>query len=53
MVKETAYCLVCKKKVKAEGKVSNVKTPHGTRKQFRGKCPNCGTTVCKYMKSDN
>ena len=52
MVKDTAYCLKCRKKVKAEGKVTTLKTKHGERKQFKGVCPDCGTKVNKFVASD-
>lgn len=39
------YCVKCKKKVEMQdGKES--KTKKGT-KICKGKCPNCGTTVCR------
>jgi len=49
MVEEKAYCLKCKKKVNSEGKVVTLKTKHGKRGQFKGKCPKCGTKVCKFV----
>jgi len=40
-----AYCVKCKKKVEMQdGKES--KTKKGT-KIAKGKCPNCGITVCR------
>jgi DNA-directed RNA polymerase subunit RPC12/RpoP len=41
------YCVKCKKKVEIEnGKQS--KTSKGTA-ILKGKCPNCGTTVCRML----
>ena len=41
------YCVKCKKKVEMQdGKES--KTSRGTR-MMKGKCPNCGTTVCRIL----
>ncbi|MDD5192974.1 MAG: DUF5679 domain-containing protein [Candidatus Nanoarchaeia archaeon] len=40
-----AYCVKCKKTVTMkDGKES--KTKRGTT-MMKGKCPNCGTTVCR------
>lgn len=40
-----AYCVKCKKKVTMkDGK--ETKTKRGT-KMMKGKCPDCGTTVCR------
>ena len=42
-----AYCVKCKKKVEMQnGK--ETKTKRGT-KMMKGKCPDCGTTVCRIM----
>jgi len=42
-----AYCVKCKKKVESkEGK--EVINKRG-RKMFKGKCPKCGTTVCRIL----
>jgi DNA-directed RNA polymerase subunit RPC12/RpoP len=42
-----AYCVKCKKKVEMlNGK--ETKTKRGTR-MMKGKCPDCGTTVCRIM----
>ena len=44
---ETGYCVKCKKKIKIEsGKVTTMKNK---RKMLKGKCPKCGTTVCRIM----
>ncbi len=40
-----AYCMKCKKKVEMED-VTMTKTKRGT-KMAKGKCPHCGTTVCR------
>ena len=40
-----AYCVKCKEKVQIkDGK--ETATSRGT-KMMKGKCPNCGTTVCR------
>ena len=43
----TGYCVKCKKVVEIkDGKeVVNAKG----RKMLKGKCPNCGTTVCRIL----
>ena len=45
---EQAYCVKCKKMV-VISKGKEVKTKNG-RKMIKGVCPNCGTTVCKFIK---
>ena len=52
MVEESAYCLRCKKKVKAEGKIKTLKTKNGERKQFKGICPKCDGNVSKFVASN-
>ena len=44
---EECYCVKCKKKVNGEGEI--VETSNG-RKMFKGKCEECGTTICKFLK---
>ncbi|MEK6847008.1 MAG: DUF5679 domain-containing protein [Nanoarchaeota archaeon] len=39
------YCVKCKKQVDMKNPVES-KTSKGT-KIAKGKCPNCGTTVCR------
>jgi len=39
------YCVKCKKKVKIQNPVEST-TAKGT-KIAKGKCPDCGTTVCR------
>ena len=39
------YCMKCKKKVEIKNP-SVTKTKRGT-KMVKGKCPKCGTTVCR------
>ncbi|MEM3405744.1 MAG: DUF5679 domain-containing protein [Candidatus Pacearchaeota archaeon] len=39
------YCVKCKKKVEIKD-AKETKTAKGTI-MFKGKCPNCGTTVCR------
>lgn len=39
------YCVKCKKKVEIQNPVES-KTSKGT-KIAKGKCPDCGTTVCR------
>ncbi len=39
------YCMKCKKKVQMKD-VKMTKTKRGTA-MAKGKCPNCGTTVCR------
>jgi len=42
-----AYCVKCKKKVEMKnGK--ETKTKRGTN-MMKGKCPDCGITVCRMM----
>ena len=42
-----AYCVKCKKTVEMkDGK--ETKTKRGTR-MMKGKCPKCGTTVCRIL----
>jgi len=41
------YCMKCKKKVEME-EVKEMLTKKGT-KMARGKCPFCGTTVCRML----
>jgi NAD-dependent SIR2 family protein deacetylase len=42
-----AYCVKCKAKVQMkDGK--ETKTARGTN-MMKGKCPKCGTTVCRMM----
>lgn len=42
-----AYCVKCKKKCEMQhGK--ETKTKRGVR-MMKGKCPKCGTTVCRMM----
>ena len=40
-----AYCVKCKKKCEMKDPVET-KTKKGT-KMMKGKCPDCGTTVCR------
>jgi len=42
-----AYCVKCKKKVQMKDG-SETKTKKGTR-MMKGKCPECGTTVCRIL----
>lgn len=42
-----AYCVKCKKKVEMQDGKENL-TKRGT-KMMKGKCPECGTTVCRIM----
>ena len=42
-----AYCMKCKKKVEInDGKKSKMKNG---RYMMKGKCPKCGTTVCRIL----
>ena len=41
----TSYCVKCRKKVEMKGGVESL-TKNG-RKIAKGKCPDCGTTVCR------
>jgi len=47
---ETGYCVKCKKKIKIEG--GKVTTMKNKRKMLKGKCPKCGTVVCRIMGKD-
>ena len=40
-----AYCVKCRKKVEMKDP-KETKTKRGT-KMMKGKCPDCGTTVCR------
>jgi len=41
------YCVKCKKKVEIkDGKETITKN---NRRLFKGKCPYCGTTVCRIL----
>jgi len=42
------YCVKCKKKVEIENPVEGKTKKGGVI--YRGKCPNCGTTVCRFGK---
>lgn len=42
-----AYCVKCKKKVEMQDGAEN--TMKNGRKMMKGKCPDCGTTVCRIM----
>ena len=44
------YCLKCRRKVEA-AEVEEARTKKG-KMMLKGKCPDCGTTVCKFIKSD-
>ncbi len=44
----TGYCMKCKKKVEMLNPIQT-KTKRGTN-MLKGKCPVCGTTVCKMVK---
>jgi len=39
------YCVKCKKKVEIQDAVET-KTKRGAR-MYKGRCPECGTTVCR------
>lgn len=42
-----AYCVKCKKKVEMkDGKEATMKNG---RRMMKGKCPECGTTVCRIL----
>jgi len=43
-----AYCVKCKEKVEMKDP-QETKTVKGTL-MFKGKCPKCGTTVCRIGK---
>ena len=43
-----AYCVKCKAKQQMSGE-SKTKTKNG-RNMLKGKCPKCGTTMCKFVK---
>jgi endogenous inhibitor of DNA gyrase (YacG/DUF329 family) len=42
-----AYCVKCKKTVQMKDE-NETKTSKGTR-MMKGKCPSCGTTVCRIL----
>ena len=44
-----AYCVKCKKKVEMQGgeETTNAKG----RRMAKGKCPDCGTVVCRILPS--
>ena len=42
-----AYCVKCKKKTEMK-EAKESKTVKGTR-MMKGKCPTCGTTVCRLL----
>lgn len=42
------YCVKCKAKVQMQNE-TDATTKNG-RKMKKGKCPNCGTTVCRFVK---
>lgn len=42
-----AYCVVCRRKVKMVNE-KTVKLKNG-RRAAKGKCPNCGTTVYRFL----
>ena len=42
-----AYCVKCKKKV--EMKDGKKTTTKNGRSMMKGKCPKCGTTVCRFL----
>lgn len=44
---DTAYCMKCKEHVTPK-KSAIVKTSNG-RNMMKGKCPECGTTVVKFV----
>lgn len=45
-----AYCMECKKKVEVnDGEITISKKG---RKMVKGKCAECGTTVCKILKAE-
>lgn len=46
--KMQGYCVVCHKKVNISGG-KMTKTSKG-QPMFKGKCPNCGTTVARFVK---
>lgn len=46
---DLAYCVKCKRKVEMEG-AKEVTTKNG-RRALRGRCPACGTTVMRFIKS--
>lgn len=52
MEKETSvYCMKCRDKVTSVLSVEEKKTSKGIKYLWTGKCPNCGTKVCKMGKS--
>jgi len=42
----TGYCVKCKKKTEIKD-AEKTKTKKG-KDMMKGKCPNCGTTVCTF-----
>ena len=45
------YCVRCKKMVEMSSPVvAEVKGIHGARRAMKGKCPNCSTKVCAFLK---
>jgi len=49
-----AYCVKCKAKKQMEGeKVVKMKGKGKTQRyMLKGKCPNCGTTMCRIISAD-
>jgi predicted nucleic acid binding AN1-type Zn finger protein len=47
-----AYCVKCKKKGQTMADASVSKTPRGGY-MAKGKCPDCGTTMCAMMSEAN
>ena len=47
----TAYCVKCKKKdmEMQEPKEHIVESKGVKRRMMKGKCPDCGTTMCRIM----
>ena len=48
----TAYCVKCKKKGQTMKDAKITKTARGGF-MAKGKCPDCGTTMCAMMSKDN
>ena len=48
----TAYCVKCKKKGQLMKDAKITKTSRGGF-MAKGKCPDCGTTMCAMMSKDN
>ncbi len=48
----TAYCVKCKKKGQAMKDAKITKTSRGGF-MAKGKCPDCGTTMCAMMSKEN